>query len=112
MEDNKLVFFVCVVLTVSGVLVFSFSEPVEVDSLSPGFLGEEVFLRGEVNSKRVSDGHVFLEVNGFKAVVFAGDAEALETPYFLLEGDCVVLRGFVKDYKGELELVVSDVIAC
>lgn len=112
MEDNRLVFSVCILVAVIGILLQSFSSVREVDYLYPDLVGEEVLVRGVVQSKRVSDGHVFLVVNGFNAVIFEKEARASSIPYFLLDGDQVFLRGEVRDYDGELELVVSEVWLC
>ena len=114
MEGNRLVYLVCVVVSVLGVLVSALVQsPLErVDALSPDLLGREVVLRGVVVSKSVNNGHVFLRVNGFKAVVFEKNAKRLQYPYFILEGDEVKLRGKVQEYEGEIELVVEGVESC
>ena len=114
MESNRLVYLVCIVISVVGVLMAALvnSPPVETDSLSPELIGQDVTLRGIVGSKSVHQGHVFLRVNGFKAMVFENDARRLQTPYFLLEGDEVELMGEVQEYGGEVELVVKEVRHC
>ncbi|MCD4739727.1 hypothetical protein K8R43_00890 [archaeon] len=110
MENNQVIIFVCAVIAVVGLLVqvFSSESLVTVDRLSPDLLGKEILLKGEITSKRVNDGHVFLSVNGFSAVIFERDAKRIRTPYFFLVGDHVVLRGKIVDYDGELELVAWE----
>lgn len=96
----------------TGVLVTTLADSMtaRVDSLSPELVGREVILQGTVTAKSIRNGHVFLEVNGFKAIVFERDARRLQTPYFLLEGDEVELAGQVQDYEGQVELVVREVL--
>ena len=114
MESNRLVYVVCIAVSVIGVIAtaLTHSPPARVDSLSPELVGREVVLQGAISSKRVHQGHVFLEVNGFKAVVFESVARRSQTPYFLLLGDEVELKGKVEEYEGEVELVVREVQPC
>lgn len=88
------------------------SSPSMVDSLSPELVGKEVVFHGVIGSKKVHQGHVFLEVNGFKAVVFERVAKSLQTPYFFLKGDEVRLVGRVEEYEGEVELIVEEIEPC
>lgn len=114
MENHQIVYAVCVFISIVGTLVTAIygQGAQSVESLSPELVGRSVALHGIVNAKSVRDGHVFLEVNGYKAVVFESVAKRLQTPYLLLEGDEVELVGTVQDYQGSIELVVRGVTPC
>ena len=107
MENNRVIFWICLVISVVGVILISVSQPKVVTSLSPELVGQEVVLTGVVTSKIVRNNTVFLRVNGFKAVVFNN---AKYTDSLFQEGTRVSLRGFVKEYNGEIELVVRDLV--
>lgn len=95
------------IISIVGVSLISVSQPKVVTSLSPELVGQEVVLTGVVTSKTVRNNTVFLRVNGFKAVVFkeVGDAD-----FLIRKGTKVSLRGFVKEYNGEIELVVRGLV--
>jgi len=109
-EDRRLAQLACLAVALTGVLLIHFSgyPPKRVDALSPELLGEKIILEGRIDSARVHDGHLFLTVNGFKAVVFKSTAGELgKSPSYFEKGRKVALLGHVREYKGTMELVVE-----
>lgn len=92
-------------VSIVGIVLISAGKPKIVTSLSPEMVGQDVVLVGTVTSKNVRGNHVFLRVNGFKAVFFNAAHKQ-----FFREGTNVSLYGVVEEYEGEIELVVRDVI--
>lgn len=113
MEDKRkdLIYFFCLLLSVSGALLMHFTaqKPLEVTELSSDMIGEKARLSGIVTSKWVHEGHVFLEVNKEKVVVFKDQAKKTDlNPYYILKGDRIAATGKVKRYKGELEVIAEE----
>lgn len=109
MENNGIIFWICLIISVVGIILISVSQPRTVTSLSPELVGQEVILKGILTSKEIRGNNVFLRVNGFKAVIFGKrtDQYVASLPP---KGTNVSLKGIVKEYNGEIELVVRDFV--
>ncbi|MBN3037179.1 MAG: OB-fold nucleic acid binding domain-containing protein [Candidatus Diapherotrites archaeon] len=95
----------CIIIAIAGIALLIASEAParEVTSLDSTEAGESVILSGIITSKYSRNGHVFLEVNDTKAVIFNAGKE-----HFLMRGDPVRLKGIVNEYNGEKELIASE----
>jgi len=109
LEGNRVVFWVCLIVSVLGVVLASLGVPREVTALSPELVGQDVVLIGTINTIRMHNGNAFLSVNGFRVVIFSKDAHRLGVTS-LTTGTRVALLGSVREYHGEIELVVRDLV--
>ncbi|MEM0359361.1 MAG: hypothetical protein QXG22_05095 [Candidatus Hadarchaeales archaeon] len=112
MKTEKLILICAVMGLLLIYLGFRLSEPerLEVSSLTKERLGSTVLLSGRVmDLSEHPDGHLFLKVGEENLTVsvplFAGVRKGMEKRIELL--DWVEVRGKVKEWKGELEVVPS-----
>ncbi|MEW6328785.1 MAG: hypothetical protein AB1468_01575 [Candidatus Micrarchaeota archaeon] len=115
MKEGQVV-FVALVVSVLGIAFLFLSargiqpERVRISALGEEMSGRYVEVWGRIGSAYVRGGDVFLslcEGDCVGVVVFERDARAMDypNPYLLKKGDEVVVRGLVKIYKGEIEIV-------
>ncbi len=115
MNEGQIV-FVAVVLSVLGIAFLFFSarnvqpERVRISALSEEMAGGYAEVWGRLGSASARNGDVFLSVcesECISVVIFERDARAMNypNPYLLKKGDEVVIRGLVKIYHGEIEIV-------
>jgi len=92
------------------------SEPTRIGDITIDDLDSIVRVCGRVTGKSISkDEHIFLrirdETGGIKAVIFKDDVENLKRykidAYDVLEGDEICIRGEVKEWEKEIEIIVD-----
>ncbi len=111
--EEKIIQKVAIITTIIG-LVFLFFY---ADNFSLAAVGdienvgieEDVHLRGQINSLRVTEKATFMEVEGERIVktdVILFPEESL----YLREGDYVEIFGEVEEYNGEKEVIGSKIV--
>ncbi len=116
MEEKKLL-YIALTSAIIGILSLFFisshlsSNQIPISQITPEYEGSNVRICGKITSKTVtSAGHVFLTIKdnsgSIKVVAFNDTAEKLGI-YYLEKYDNICVSGKVKEYKGELEVLLS-----
>lgn len=119
MDDSNLLRISILVSTLGLVLLFFVSihsQPslVEVAGLTYDDVGSKVVVKGEVMSKSVKDGHIFIKISDgtgkILIAIFQNAAEKIsEEKLGCIQVESIVeVAGEVNEYRGSLEIVPRD----
>ncbi len=109
-EERALVILLCASLLSLMVLYFFIpGDMASAEFSANSMVGDSVYYTGEVTDKVVtaSGGHLILELDGSVKVFIPGDSGADELGAQIAVGDRVRVQGTVKEYGGEIEIVVN-----
>lgn len=114
MRKNQIL-FVSLLISFLGLFLLFFlikeREPsrVSISEISDELVGKFIETKGWVRGIYVKNGNIFLslcEEKCITVVIFSKSANELKTnPYIIKKGDKLVVRGVVKRYRGEMEII-------
>jgi DNA/RNA endonuclease YhcR with UshA esterase domain len=112
MDEPKLLAISLAISTIGLILLLFVSatqQPMPISAITPDDIGSKAFVKGAVSELRMSpDGHLFFVLSdgegSIKAVAFADVAKDLPC---VENGRVIEMRGFVDEYRGEIEIIPS-----
>lgn len=111
--DEKTLIKISVITAILGLgFLFFYAEEFNlrmIDDLDSIPNAEEVKIRGKINSLRVTDKAVFMELEGEKII----KTDIILFPHesiYLKEGDYVEIYGEVEEYNNKKEVIASKVM--
>ncbi len=110
---------ICLVFTISGILLlfllvyFIEPEKLSVGQITEKSIGKPVITNGNVKSVFVSNGHLFIKLEGDKSaidiIMFENDAKKFPEVYDIKQGFFIETHGKVALYRGELEIIAEKI---
>ena len=107
---------ISLMITIIGIIAIFvltlFIQPlkISISEVSSSHVGREVITNATISSYSVNNGHVFMTLTDgeseIKAVVFEKDAG---NAYDLTDGDRILIKGEINNYKGGLEIIITGV---
>ena len=107
----KLSLFITIIGILTIFILTLFIKPLEISisEISTSHFGREIITNGTIISYS-SNGNIFMTISDgkseIKAVIFENNAA---NAYNLNNGDRILILGEVNNYKGELEIIVTEV---